>query len=93
MSKIELNKEVFDATVAKVMETSEQLQAGEFQATISKTSLKSIQQQVQAMKQLDEIITSYYQLLSNDVRLLQKTADQLTALDQKLATSSMTQKT
>lgn len=87
MSKVELNKEVFDATVAKVVEANEQLQAGKFQTTISATNLKSIQQQVKAMKQLDEIITAYYQLLSNDVQILHQTAEQLTSLDHHLASS------
>lgn len=85
MSKIALNKPVFDSVVAQALEANSGLQASKFHSTINKTNLNSIKQQLQALKELDSLLTEYHHLLEHDLQKLSQTGDQLVGYDAKLA--------
>lgn len=87
MSKIELNKPVFDATLTQAQEASNQLKNTAFQPSISKTKLKSIEHQLNVLKELEKAITQYQQLLEYDLQVLKNTGIQLAERDTDIAIS------
>mgnify|MGYP001233681635 FL=1 len=85
MSKIELNKPVFDATVSQLQDANRELSTPKFDPNINKTTLKSIKEQLDTFKELDRVLQEYQDLLELDTLTLIDTGNKLVERDTQIA--------
>ncbi|WP_026677549.1 hypothetical protein [Fictibacillus gelatini] len=85
MGKISLNKTVFDSTLNHAHSANAELkEMKSINVSLSKTDLKSVKEQLKVLKDFENTLSLYSELLTMDLKKLQNIGDDMVRKDEAI---------
>ncbi|QUW20796.1 TIGR04197 family type VII secretion effector [Sporosarcina sp. Marseille-Q4063] len=90
MSKVSINKVVFDSTVKSAMSSVSDLKGIKIKSkSLKKTDLQSMQQQLEVIKEFQKVVDTYIELLEVDLEKLTVVGNEMVVQDERLGAAIM----